>query len=171
MNLRHKSLFNRGIWMFLVFFYSVNIVSAGIVDSLIRASQEMNFLLSQENVIFTFTFIAMLAGTFSLFKALLSFVFKENSHFKRKEISVIAFMLSFIGTSGIYFIFSRDAEEFIYVFGGFFGLLIVLFVVFFMMRLFYQVAESVKNQDGKGKGPQWWFLMVLGSLLSTYLFQ
>ena len=50
---------------------------------------------------------------------------KKQQGFNTKAINVMSFMLSFIGTTGIAFMYSTSAKTFIYVFGGGFGYFLV----------------------------------------------
>ncbi len=127
-------------------------------------------LIKDEKIVFTFMFFAMLMGTFAMFKSLLTFAFKSNSGFNAKSINVMSFMLSFIGTTGIAFMYNKSPTTFIYVFGGGFGYFLVLFLVVFVFKIMHMFAEEFKDEKGMlGKGPLWIFFMILASLLSAYL--
>jgi len=120
--------------------------------------------------VFTLMVIAMLMGTFAMFKSLLTFAFKSNQGFNTKAINVMSFMLSFIGTTGIAFMYSKSPTAFIYVFGGGFGYFLVLFLVVFVFKIMHMFAEEFKDEKGMlGKGPMWVFFMILAALLSAYL--
>ena len=79
-------------------------------------------------------------------------------------------MISFIGVTGIFFMFKGSTEQFIRLFGGGFGYFFVLFVTVFMMKLFFHLAEGVKDSEGiLGKGPGWIFIVIIGLIFSSYL--
>ncbi len=144
--------------------------SSFLIDKFIAFGEGLLKLLGNEDAIFGLMFVAILFGSFALYKALLRFAFRRTDNFKNKEINVIAFMIAIISTAGIAFIFGNSPKFFIILFGGSAGLLLVLFIVFFIMRIFYEFAEEVKNEDGLlKKGPGWIFLMILGVILSSYL--
>lgn len=147
---------------------------AMIADQLGVIAEGLIDLLASTNVVFAFMFLAMFIGTFAMFKGLLRFAFKKSGQFGNKEINVIAFMMSFIGTSGIFFMFAgsnTEQKQLILLFGGGIGLLLVLFITFFMLFFFYRVAENFAEGKGfLGKGYGWWTIMCFGVLLSLYLF-
>ena len=67
-------------------------------------------LFTNDQVLLGLMFVAVLFGSFALFKALLRFSFRESNQFKNKEINVISFMISFIGTSGIFYLFKDGSS-------------------------------------------------------------
>jgi hypothetical protein len=141
-----------------------------LMDKLEGFGTGVKTLFSNTDTIYGLMFVAILFGTFALYKALLRFAFRRTDQFKNKEINVIAFMVSIMSTAGIFYMFRDDANYFILLFGGSAGLLFVLFIVFFIMRLFYESAENIKDEEGlMKKGPGWIFLIVLGVLFSSYL--
>lgn len=131
-------------------------------------------LVSNEKVVLGFMFVAMLVGTFAMFKGLLKFSFK-NTHgmegvFGHKEINVIALMLSIIGTTGIFYVFKSQPSVMIHYFGGTIGLLFVLFICIMIMNYFLAFAKTFENPEGAlGKGPGWIFIVILGSIFSSFL--
>jgi hypothetical protein len=129
-------------------------------------------LFGNANVVFMFMFIAFFFGVFSLIKNLMKYAFK-NHHLgsEKKAINVIAFMISFIGTSGIAFMFNKSSEQFVLFFGGIFGMLIMIVFSFLIMQIFISMANSVAPKEGdvrKNKGA-FWAIIVFGSLLVIYM--
>lgn len=122
-------------------------------------------ILGNTNVLAALFFIALFIGTFAIFKGLLSFFFRSTNQFKNKEISVIALMLSFMGSSGIAFMFRDDPEVFINFFGGISGLLIIIFFAIIIMKFFIELG---KTSTGK-VFPLFWYsfgtLIISGMIL------
>ncbi len=143
---------------------------AFLADSFDRFGIDIAGFLSDEYFVIGLLFIAFLLGTFAMFKGLLRFSFKNSGQFQKKEINVIALMLSIISSAGIFFIFRDSPSTMIYLFGGFGGLFIVMFLIIFLMHTMYTFAEHFKDEDGLlGKGVGWIFIMSLGVVLSSYL--
>ncbi|NQZ84307.1 MAG: hypothetical protein HRU03_01190 [Nanoarchaeales archaeon] len=129
-------------------------------------------LIHNPNVLFGMMFVAMLIGSFAMFKGLLRFAFSKNfsdSTFGPKEINVLALMLSIIGTIGIFYIFRAEKSQFISLFGGMVGLLFVLFLCVLIMRYFLSIAKSFENSDGAlGKGAGWIAVTTIGVIISLF---
>ena len=143
---------------------------AFLANSLERFGIDIARVIGNENFVVGLMFIAFFLGTFAMFKGLLRFSFKSSGQFQRKEINVIALMLSIISSTGIFFIFKDDASVMIHLFGGFAGLIVVVFLTIFLMHTMYTFAEHFKDEDGAmGKGVGWLFIMSLGVVLSSYL--
>ena len=143
---------------------------AFLANSLERFGIDIAGVLGNEYFVVGLMFVAFLLGTFAMFKGLLRFSFKSSGQFQRKEINVIALMLSIISSAGIFFIFRSSASELIHLFGGFAGLIVVIFLMIFLMHTMYTFAEHFKDEDGAmGKGVGWIFIMSLGVVLSSYL--
>ncbi|NQZ85786.1 MAG: hypothetical protein HRU03_08760, partial [Nanoarchaeales archaeon] len=129
-------------------------------------------LILTESFVFAMMFIAMLIGSFAMFKGLLRFAFSKGfseTTFGPKEINVIALMLSVIGTTGIFFIFKDNEVGFISLFGGAVGLLFVLFLCTLIMRYFLGMAKDFENSDGAlGKGAGWIAVTTVGVIVSLF---
>jgi hypothetical protein len=147
--------------------------SNSISDVFLSAGKAISSLILNALVVFGFMFMAMLIGTFAMFKGLLRFSFAKgfgDSTFGAKEINVIALMLSIIGTTGIFFIFRDDKAGMISLFGGSVGLLFVLFICTLIMQYFLNFAKSFENPEGAlGKGAGWISVVVLGAVFSLFL--
>lgn len=142
-----------------------------VIDKIAVILNDLNGLfINSPLTVFTLMVIAMLMGTFAMFKSLLTFAFKSNPGFNAKSINVMSFMLSFIGTTGIAFMYSKSPTTFIYIFGGGFGYFLVLFLVVFVFKIMHMFAEELKDEKGMfGKGGMWVFFMILATLLSSYM--
>jgi hypothetical protein len=162
---------------FLLYFYIISNSFASenagfLVKSFDTISLGFAQLFGNPNVVFFFMFIAFFFGVFSLIKNLLKFAFKNHAlGSEKKAINVIAFMISFIGTSGIAFMFNSSPTQFVLFFGGIFGLLIMIVFSFLIMQLFVNMANSVAPKEGdKRKNiAAFWTIIILGSLLVAYL--
>jgi hypothetical protein len=147
--------------------------SNSISDVFLSAGTAISSLILNALVVFGFMFMAMLIGTFAMFKGLLRFSFTKgfgDSTFGTKEINVIALMLSIIGTTGIFFIFRDDPSHLISLFGGSVGLLFVLFICTIIIQYFLNFAKSFENPEGPlGKGAGWISIVVLGIVFSLFL--
>jgi hypothetical protein len=94
-----------------------------------------------------FYFILLLIGCFKLFQSLLGGLNVSESASK-----TVSFMISFIGVSGIFFIFKKDDPvEMVRIIGGTFGTFIamVLFTLFYIIifkRLYKNENMSTKNK-------------------------
>lgn len=154
-------------------FLPVGFGASVIQDTFIKFGTTISSLILNEKVVLGFMFFAMIVGTFALFKGLLRFSFGKidgSGQFGQKEINVIAFMLSIIGTTGIFFIFRSDASGLISLFGGSVGLLFVLFICVLIMRFFIDFAKSFENPEGPlGKGAGWISIVALGAIFSLFL--
>lgn len=135
-------------------------------------ARSFNTLFTTDVVVFFFMFVAFFFGVFSLIKTLLKSAFKSHAlGSEKKATNVIAFMISFIGTSGIAFMFNNNPKQFVLFFGGIFGFLIIIVFAFLIMQLFINMANSVAPKEGdtrKNKGA-YWTLIIVGSLLVAYL--
>lgn len=141
----------------------------------IEMSQGFNNLFSSADFVSFAMFAALFFGIFSLIKALLSLAFKNHLlGSEKKAKNVIAFMISFIGVSGIFFMYgAKDAHKFVLLLGGTFGFLIITILVFLIMQLFLSMANSLVERDDDGKISKnylsWLFVIILGTLTSLYL--
>ena len=104
-------------------------------------------ILTNDTVMASIFFILMVMGFFTIFRSLLRFFFaRGGAQFKRKEIDVISFMLSFMGVGGIVFLFDGDARDFVGVFGGTAGLLIVVFFSILVSKFFFTWADTFEDE-------------------------
>lgn len=125
-------------------------------------NQGLLSLVQNEQILAGLFFIAILFGTFSLFNAILQKV-GTSLNIGGKPAKVISFIVSFMGTSGIFFIYKGDSSAIVTVFGGTAGFLIVLAISIFVMKFFYDLAGD-KDENNK---VLWWFWVSLGTFISS----
>jgi hypothetical protein len=127
---------------------------------------------SNASAVSVLMYFAFFFGVFSLMKNLLGFAFKSHPlGQENKAKTVLAFMISFIGTSGIFYMFKSSPRDFVLFFGGIFGLLILIVFSILIMQLFLSFANSLspKHGDKRENVAAYWTIMVLGALLVSYM--
>ena len=144
------SIFGSNHEVFILFRPFVDILGTGGIHTLIT---------SRPNFVFGFIYVAYLVGFFNILKIVLKPVFGGDHE---KEATTISLMLSFIGITGMFFIFGRDGgvESAIIMFGGSVGFILLSFVC---ISLLIFVKNAV---DFKQRG--WiWFSLALTLVLFT----
>lgn len=168
-------MFKNLIYVILAFIVTISSSYAGfITKGFQNLGVDLSGILANANVLAVFYFIALLFGMFSLFNVLLKFAFKDHAlHGENKARKVVAFMIAFIGTSGIFFMFTgehaKPAKEFVLLMGGFFGFLIVLVLSFFVFKLFQSLADGIYEKDKKAGMAGYVLMMILAVLTISYL--
>lgn len=139
---------NKIIISFLSLLLSLNTINAGFLSESLGNS----FKSLSENILFNSNaqigifFIAILIGMFAMFKGLLRVVFKSVGDFHQKEITVISFMISLIGSSGLFYMFKDKGQDYIInLFGGTFGLLLVIIIAILIFKTFLVWAHSAEE--------------------------
>ncbi len=115
-------------------------------------------LLSNNFTVASLMFIAMLLGFNALVKVGLRFVFRNNT----KERNVMSFAISFIGTSGIFYMYSKDGiDQLIVTFGGTIGFFLIAIVLFGGLK---GLDALLVGEDGRRfRKPTWLLFMSLAS--------
>jgi hypothetical protein len=167
-------MFRKLISLFLVFIASIQTIFASfLTDRLSDIGVGLGDLLKNPVTVGMFMFFALFFGIYSLFNVLLKFAFKDHAlDGENKARKVVAFMMSFIGVTGLYYFFTiggATVKNFVLTFGGFFGFLIVLVLSFFVFKLFQNFAEALTKDNQKGAKLGYALMMTLGSLTVLYL--
>ena len=163
-----KALF----FLSLLFFEIQNIFAGYLTNNLGGSVGDFNkTFLQNENVLIFIYFLALLIGTFTIFKGALRFSFREKEQFHQKEINVISFMMSIIGTTGLFFLFKGKGTAYIVnLFGGIFGLLIMLIIAIIIMRGFVTWAHTMPEDQKRIRlGIYWIGLFVSFGIVDGYL--
>ena len=160
--------------LLIVFSFFVQSIFAGFLTAKLGTlGIEFNNVLKDANFISVVMFLALFFGVYSLMRELITFAFKSHTLGQEKKAkNVIAFMVSFIGTSGMYFMMgAEDPKMFVLFFGGIFGLVVIILFSFLIMQLFISMANSLAPKEN-GKRTNlgvFWALIGIGSLLVAYM--
>jgi hypothetical protein len=98
-------------------------------------------VLGNKYVVFSLIYLAYFIGFFNILKIALKPVFGSEHN---KEANTIALMLSFIGITGMFFMFSKEGgiESAILLFGGSIGFLLLVLVCLSILIGLYRSLES-----------------------------
>lgn len=151
--------------------FSSNMISENLTDIFSTFTN----LITNTTTLIGMTFLALLFGLYALFLGLLRFAFNRRGTFNEKEIKVISFMISFIGTSGFMFMFKNNPAMFIVFFGGLVGLFLVVAIALAILVYFYKLSKKLKDETeyevslkGFDKALYWTYI-VLGLFFSVGL--
>ncbi len=166
---RFKRLFSY-FFMFLLLLKGVFAKESIVLSSLKKVLIEFGTIIQDPQILIVLMFISILMGTFAMFNGLLRFAFANSHQFRKKEINVISFMISFMASSGLFFLFKEKPTQMIYIFGGTAGLLLVIFISFFIVKLFHDFSKNfVEDSDENKKPIPFYILNALGVLFASGL--
>ncbi len=157
-------MFKRLKYLILVFFISIPSLFANFIVTTFEntlGNDGLGALLSSTEVMYGLYFIVILITMQTLFKTIFSGVMKLGE----KPSGTLAFMFSFIGTSGIFFMFGSNREGLVTLLGSTFGLVLTFVLGMFMFKLLSGVA---KGEDKFTARWLFWYasgLMVLSLLM------
>lgn len=163
-----NKLYTRLSLIFLGFLYIIN--SAFAADNFLFTSL-INFfgkdgvfkLLGNEYVVFVLIYIAMLVGFHNILKIVTNITFKNN----KKEAGTIAFAISFIGTTGIFFMYGKTPAEAISVFGGGIGLFLISIILISVLVTIDRMMVS--HNQRRFRSPGWFIIMGLALMMVNYI--
>jgi len=125
-------------FIFLSFFSSISLVFAEpnfLAKPFVQLFGEegIGFLIKNATVVASLIYLAYLIGFFNIFKIALKPVFGAGH---KKEAGTVALMLSFIGVTGMFYIFGKDpvtkkitTDSLIVLFGGTIGFIMLALVL------------------------------------------
>ncbi len=147
-----------GFFAFVLSF--ANVSAAGYITNNLGDSLKsfIDKVLMNENFLYFIFFVATFFGMHVLFKEMLKFSFKEHS-MSNKPLNVISFMFSFIGTSGLFFLFRNGGygtRDFVTLYGGLIGTLVVIAISIIFLRFCYTWSKGF--EDKKVVQRAIWFL-------------
>lgn len=122
-------------------------------------------LLQNDIVVLVLIYIAMLVGFHNLIKIATNMVFRNNA----KEAKIIAFVISFIGTTGIFFMYARgnNAGQIVALFGGTVGLFLVTVVLGSTLVAINRILNNFEMKSFKA--PAWYIFMGLSVSVVVYI--
>ncbi len=122
-------------------------------------------LLQNDVVVLVLIYIAMLVGYYNLLKIATAMIFKNN----RKEANTIAFVISFIGTTGIFFMYAKGntPSQIVALFGGGVGLFLVLIVLISTLIAINRMLNNLNMRSFRAPG--WYVIMGLSLSVVTYI--
>ena len=121
-------------------------------------SNGLGGLLGSPEVLYFFYFLVIFLSAFQLFKILMKAI-----SFPEKAANVIAFMISFIGSTGIFYMFGSNQEALINFFGGLFGFIIIFALLAFVAVPL--VKKTWKSEDTGMPTKIFYILLIVTPLL------
>jgi len=126
----------------LAFAAQGNFLTKPFVD--LFGSEGISYLLKNEAVVAGLLYVAYLLGFFNILKVGLSYAGFKSDH--TKERNTIAMMISFIGVTGMFFIFRESPEQMIVLFGGSVGFFLLCLIGISFINLIRNVSKGDDNE-------------------------
>ena len=158
---------NKRLFLFIIAFFSAIANSFALIADRLEVIFDrgglIDTIIGNPYILGSLFYIVILLSFQKIFALAVSPIFRGN----RKEANFVGFSISFIGTSGIFYMFSQNGgiEYLVSAIGGYAAFLMIFLALAGTIRIIDQVMSS----NGRWDNPRWRASIGMGLLLSAAL--